>query len=343
LTNNQRPGVYSSYTVSSGYTSPRSAKKAALVCAGRAGLIQQGQSILLSSARQASEYLDAVQDAAIWEYCQILFESGVSGVVLACVQGNYAPALEMVGGIENIGVLLCDATQEAALGLALESVCRSSENGRERVLFAGAGSAGQATQMAGWLNHERAVVCAPGAIGKSGEARALSGACALAGAVLAANSAAYNFSGCAMEALRGVQPLSENEIQSMLQAGASVLEEQNGVVQCVRAVTSRTRAGGADDLSMRSLNSILVIDTVMQSVRDCLKERMRGTQSLSYQSVATQVLVELAELKSRGLIVSYSPPLVSADGSDPSVCIVDLAFCAAQMVNQVHITAHISL
>jgi len=158
--------------------------------------------------------------------------------------------------------------------------------------------------------------------------------------MLAGNDPIHNWNGQAFPPLNSSDRLTEQEIQTLLASGVTVFEERGAEVSCIRALTTRTSRNGAPDRTMSSLNTILIVDDVIRSVRDSLEHRLRGTR-LSLETVKTQVTVELSSKQDSGIIEGFSVPLVRTHQNDPGVCIVEMAFKAAHVLSQIHITAFV--
>ena len=334
-TTNRRPGIYSGYSVSSAHAAPRSAQGAALVVK----LSEFTDELLtFGSFSEAIEILAAHK--TILNTCRILFDSGVSRVYLAAAGADYEAALARVAEIDDIGAVISDASDESDLQSLLGSVNASSEAKRERLLFIGSAGTAAATAAADTLNHERAIVCTPAAfVSGDSQPNVLYTACAFAGAILAQPSPGFNFSAFPLSPLPDVERLPESDIQTLIERGISVFERVAGSVSCVRAVTTRT----LPDLSLRPLNSILIIDDVMRSLRVGLSSLLRSLRvgAASHESIASQAAVILSAKRDEAIITSFSPPVVRAAPDDPSVCIVQLSFGVAFVVEQIFISAFI--
>lgn len=343
--NNQRPGVYSRYDVSSAYAAPRSAAYAAVVARASGG--ERGVLHSFTSLSALAEAFPPDTGGAALRGCvQILLQSGVSKVYAVAVgPEGYAAALVKTEQLENVGAVVCDAVEAADLAAVKLSAQVSAEALRERVAFCGAAADG-AAQAAETLNCERVVLCCPAVkqVG-GGSAHAAYGAAALAGKVLAQGDAAYSFSGEALATVEQPETLGESEIQALLAAGVSVLEQSGGAVECVRALTTRTKTGGETDYALRGLNAILCIDDVMRAVRAALKAVLRGGRASgrSLEAIRSQAAVVLADKKSDGVIERYEAPLARIHAEDPTVCVVELAFHVAHVVSQIHVSAHIQV
>lgn len=343
---NQRPGVYSRYDISSSYSAPRSGSYAAVVAKATGGEIGKVYAITgIQSLREA--FQPDTGETALWGCVQILLDSGVTRVLAVAVEGEeYAAALALIEGEENIGAVVCDCERLEELAALKASVERSSAALRERVAFCGGDTAEDALTGAGALNCERVALCCPAVTAAGGNtSRAVYGAAAMAGLVLSRNDPAYNFSGGELAGVAAPQRLEEAQVQALLAAGVTVLESAGGAVECVRALTTSTKSGGETDYSLRSLNAILCIDDVMQNVRAALKASLRGTRlsGRSFQTIQSQVVVALSGRADSGVIESFEPPKAYTHSADPTVCMVELAFRIAQVVNQIHITAHIQV
>ncbi|MDR2933083.1 MAG: phage tail sheath protein, partial [Oscillospiraceae bacterium] len=149
------------------------------------------------------------------------------------------------------------------------------------------------------------------------------------------------FNGVALETLESCAKMTENDIQRLIAAGVTVLEQRGGV-RCIRAVTTRTSTNGVADYSLRSLSTTRIIDAVISSIRDTLAARLAGTR-ISMQGVASQVAAELMARQDEGLIEQFDAPSVRALEGDPSVALCALSFKVAHVLSQIHISAHIRL
>ena len=344
-TNNQRPGVYSNYTVSSSYATPRSSLHAAVVCKGSVEL--SGTLYSLTSAAGAAELLGGAENLCALTCCRILLESGVSKIwVSVAANGDFESALSLLEELEGIGAVICDAADISGLKHLRDSVHRSSSKLYERVAYCGISATGTAMAIAAELSDERVVICCPTATA-SGNMPPLPvyGAASLAGYLLARDDPAANLNGAELKTLSAVSKLPESDIQSLIAGGVTVLEEVGAHVECVRAVTTRAQSGGAPDNTLRPLNTILIIDDVMRTLRQSLKARLGGLRrhSGTLDAILSQVMVELAAKEDEGVIESFEAPGVRADENDPSVCIVEISFTAAHLVDQIHITAHVEV
>ena len=168
----------------------------------------------------------------------------------------------------------------------------------------------------------------------------------MAGEILCESDPSTGFSGREIPLPEGLsRELGQDEGETLLGAGVTPLETQPGGVEIIRAVTTRTKTGGKTDLSFLPVNTILIIDHVMETVRGALKSRLTGMKNTTQtrESIASQVTVELGQLLDGEIIESYEPPRVYVHPDDPAVLVVELAFAVAHAANQILISASIQV
>ena len=344
MTRNQRPGVYSRYDATSSYTAPMSLKYAAVVAKATGGEADALYSF--GSMAEASEIFPYDADGIYMrDLIGLLFESGISRVLAVPVGDGYETAFETLSTAENVGAVICDADGQEDLTKLKEYVIKSFEERRECIAFCGLDDAA-AAEAAQALNCERVVMTCPVvALKKNGRRSAVFAAAAVAGKALATGDAAYNFNGEAFPLLTEPEALPENTIQHLLESGVTVFESVGGEVECIRALTTRTKTNGVPERSMTGINTILIIDDVMQFVRATLRIQLRGgrVSGSPLESIRSQVVVALSQKQQEGLLESFAPPRCRPGLTDPSVCIVEMSFTVAHVISQIHVTAHIQV
>ena len=171
-------------------------------------------------------------------------------------------------------------------------------------------------------------------------------AAAVAGAIAGESDPAIPMGGAA---LKGVEDIAarygDNEIDLLVRGGVTAVENVGGVVSIVRAVTSRTKTGEASDTTWRELTTIRIVDDVIPTVRNSLRSRFnraKNTQQ-SRNAIRDQVVVELENKLSREIITGYDAVSVSALADDPTVCLVEFSFTVAHGLNQIWLSAHITV
>lgn len=347
ITTHERPGVYSRYDLS-GVVRSGGGKIAALIAKAADG--DGTEATLWYTYAQAAEDLGSGSEMA--ELARLLFLGGAAAVygVPVKLDTQYEAAIATVEALEDVKLTVCDATDATTQKKLADSVETASENRKERVAVLGGAAGETVTQLvarAAELNSERVVLVAPGTLDAEGQA--LSGArcaAAVAGAIAGLGDPALPLGGAELPGLAGLASrYSESEIDALVRGGVTPLESVGGTVSVVRGVTTRTKTGSAADASWRELSTILIVDDVIPGIRDSLRARFnraKNTQQ-SRGAIRSQVIVELENRLAREIIASYEDVTVSALPDDPEVCLVEFSFTVAHGLNQIWLSAHISI
>lgn len=346
IVNSLRPGVFSSYTVTSLSGARTSAQYAAVVAGAQAGVA--GKTYRFTNPDTICAELG---EGALAAGAKLLLECGVSQVV--CIpafigdkteEADWDAAFAAAEELENIGAVVCASVSATVQARLCESIARSCAALRERIGLACADTAKNAQSLATALNHERICLCYPASV-YQGQTSAFFTACAFAGALLLSGPG-ENLSGCACKgvSLDG-DNLAESVVQTLLGAGVAVFETTGGSTECIKALTTRTKTGGIEDYSLANVATVRTIDHILQRARARMKTILRGAKSnaASMQSIVAQMTVLLAEALDEGLVSSFDTPRAALLAQDPSVCEVTLSFAAATAINQIHIVAHVQI
>ncbi|MBQ4100206.1 MAG: hypothetical protein IJC83_01525 [Oscillospiraceae bacterium] len=342
-----RPGVfskYSAYAISSNKTASKACAVVAKSSIGADGKVYE----LFSTSDALSAFLEDGDNFIINALCKILFAGGVSKIYAVSVDSenpDYETAFNLIKETKGIGAVVCDSFDVSVL-LALDtSVKLASENGDERIAFAGGNFSDDFENVAKTLNSERFCVTAPcGILDEKTSGSFL--AAALAGAVLTAEDAGTNFSGVSVLGLDGIYgAFSESRIDNLISSGVCVFENINSAPEIIKAVTTKTTENGALDYTYRSLNSILIIDDVLKSVRENLKVMLKNLKNneVSIGTVRSLIAVLLQEKLNQNLISSFVSPKVYKSESEPDVLIAELEFDVTLNINQIHIIAKVNI
>ena len=347
VTTHERPGVYSVYDISSVISAGGSGKTAALIATGT-GDGTRG-SWWYTGTQAAQEQGD---QAEITQLARLLLRNGAAGVFAVPVEseGQYTAALATVENQENIGVVVCESTDASVQQALRDSVEAASAARMERIAVV-AGGAGESveelTARAGQLNSERVVLVAPAAVDQEGTpltgARA---AAAVAGAIAGETDPALPLGGAVLQGLYGLEgSYADEELDALIQGGVTPLESVGGEVSVVRAVTTRTKTGEAADASWRELTTILVVDEVIPGIRRALRSRFQRAKNTAQSrgAIRSQVILELENRVDREIITGYEDVTVTALEEDPTVCLVEFSFTVAHGLNQIWLSAHITL
>ena len=113
----------------------------------------------------------------------------------------------------------------------------------------------------------------------------------------------------------------------------------------VRGITTRTTTGGAADTTWRELTTIRIVDDVIPTIRNALRSRFRRSKNTeqSRGAIRSQVILELENKLAREIITGYDNVTVRADEENPTVCVVEFSFTVAHGLNQIWLSAHITV
>ncbi len=350
ITVHQRPGVYSSYDASglvSGSSAGRLVGLAGINTAAQAGVVQT-----VTSYDQALTLFGDQGSEGMAELIRLALKNGASGVavVAAADADGYEAAFAVLAGVEDIALVICDSTDAAVQKKLRGSVTEASGQRRERLcVVAGAKdeTVEQLIARAKELNHERVVLVAPG--GVDGQGEPVSGlvlAAAVAGAIAGESDPAVPLGGAELKGLGGLSArLEDNDIDLLILGGVTPVESLGGVVSVVRGVTTRTASGDTADTTWRDLSTIRVVDDIIPGLRSALRTKFRRAKNTqqSRGAIRSQVVLELENKLAREIITGYDGVSVSADSTDPTRCLVDFSFAVAHGLNQIWLTAHITV
>ena len=335
MLNNQRPGVFSRVEIS-GYRTGHGHGTAALLlpCGDEPSGVYK-----LESCRDVMNALGGNRLAV--RCVRLLFE--VAGSVTLVLAQDADEAIAGLTGVDA-RVIVSGFTGTGELTVLRDYVEATSESGRECIAFAGIKEPWSALDAAGAVNSGRVVLCCPALALEDAEEgelpRAIYGACALAAAVLGAPTPVMNFNGLRLRGLRVAEQLSEDEIQQLIRGGVCVLENVSKTAEVIRAVTTHTSAQDGSSL-LRGLNTVLIIDDVLGSVRGALSSKLSGSGRVSIEGIRDLVAVGLRQKQDAGIIASFEPPRVRPSPSDPGICLVEISFGVAHQLSQIRLTAFI--
>jgi len=346
----ERPGVYSSYDASAAVRGGRAARTVGVAAKSASGTANAAVRLTSYEMGLSAFGEDAEGTPGMSAILKLLFLGGASTVVAVKVdEDDYASAFRMLQTVENLQVIVCDSgelTVQQALRGSLES---ASAARRERIAVVGMSDASTAdlTERAKALNSERMVLVGPD--GLDGTGKPVSGvftAAAVAAAVAMTRDPAIPLNGTPLNGLTGVSvDYTDSEIDVLVRGGVTPLEAVGGVVSPVRGITTRTTTGGADDTTWRELTTILIADDVIPAIRQSLRSRFSQTKNTvqTRGAIRSQTIVELENKLRAEIIDSYSDVAVSASEEDPTICLVEFSFAVAHGLNQIYLTAHITI
>nr|DAG06704.1 MAG TPA: tail component [Caudoviricetes sp.] len=346
----QRPGVYSSYDASSVVSGNSAGRLVGLV--GVNTVAQAGVAQTITSYDQAVAAFGSNGCEDMAGLIRLALRNGASGVVSIPIENSegYETAFEQLAGMEDIALVICDSTQEEVQQKLKASVVAASDRRRERLaVLAGAASEGADAliQRAKNLNCERLLLVAPGGVNSEGEpVSGLPVAAAVAGAIAGEKDPAIPLGGAELFGLDGLSDrLEDKDLDRLILGGVTPVESLGGAVSVVRGVTTRTTTGEASDSTWRDLTTIRVVDDVIPGLRMALRTRFRRAKNTAQSrgAIRAQVVLELENKMAREIITGYQNVSVRADTEDATRCLVDFSFTVAHGLNQIWLTAHITV
>lgn len=346
----ERPGVYSSYDASAAVRGGRAARTIGVAAKSTSGTANTAVRLTSYEMGLSAFGEDAAGTAGMSAILKLLFLGGAAAVVAVKVDENdYASAFGVLQTVEDVYVIVCDSgelTVQQALRTSLESAAAAR---RERIAVVGMSNASTTdlTGRAKALNSERMVLVGPDGLDGAGKPVAgVFAAAAAAAAVAVTRDPAIPINGTPLSGLTGVSAdYTDSEIDVLVRGGVTPLEAVGGVVSPVRGITTRTTTGGADDATWRELTTILIADDVIPSIRQSLRSRFSQTKNTvqTRGAIRSQTIVELENKLRAEIIDSYGDVAVSASEEDPTICLVEFSFAVAHGLNQIYLTAHITI
>ena len=334
----ERPGVYSSYDASSVVHAGGGAKVVGLA-ASKAGASPE-ETVTLTTFEQAAAAFGPQEE--ITALAGILLSNGAAAVVAVGVGSveEYQTAFQTLGLREEVELVVCDSQDLSVQQALRDSVEEASKARRERICVVTGGgqeTVEQLTARAGQLNHSRVVLVAPGTGEKPWQTAA-----AVAGAIAGEADPAVPLGGAELRGLGSLgKNYSDNELDLLVRGGVTAVEQVGGRVSVIRGVTTKT----TPDTTWRELTTILIVDDVIPAIRESLKAKFARSKNTpqSRGAIRAQVIVELEKKLAGEIITGYENVTVSPLEENPTVCLVDFSFTVAHGLNQIWLSAHITV
>lgn len=345
----ERPGVYSSYDASAVLHGSRAVRTIGVVAKSTSGTTGVPTALTSYSAGLTAFGEDADGKPGMSTMLKLLFQNGAATVVAVSVADEgYSDAFAALLA-EDLQIIVCDSDSEKVQQALRDSILNASETRRERIGIVGMSGADTTAliKRAAALNSERMVLVGPDVLDSSGSTLpGMFAAAAVAGAVAVSSDSAVPLNGVSLKGLSGTGSLyNDNEIDLLVRGGVTPLEAISGVVSPVRGITTRTTTGTVQDATWRELTTILIVDDVIPTIRSSLRSRFAQAKNTAQTrgAIRSQVIVELENKLRAEIIDSYGDVAVSVYEDDPTVCLVEFSFAVAHGLNQIHLTAHITV
>lgn len=345
VTEHQKPGVYSVYDASSAVSGQSGGKYV-----GIAAVSGKGKPDEVSVFHSYEEALGVYTAKELMsELIALAFQNGAAKVYAVSVTAsedestlteNYKTAFALLEQVEDAAVVLCDSEKAEVQKALRDSVKAASDARRERLAIVFGGeedTVAQLVERAKGLNCERVVLAAPNGV------RA---AAAVAGCIAGERDPAVPLGGAELKGLTDLTARwNDNELDTLILGGVTPLEQVSGTVSVVRGVTTRTKTGTANDATWRELTTIRVVDDVIPDLRNALRSKFARAKNTEQGrgAIRSQVIVELENKVAQEIITGYEDVTVAALEEDPTVCMVKFRFTVAHGLNQIWLSAHITV
>lgn len=340
MSTNERPGVYTSYEVSGSIYGGRQGCAVGLAATAEGG--EAGKTVQLGGYAQAQEIFGG---GNLVRLAEILFRNGAPKVYAVKVEGMaYSAAFEALMEHEDIRFMVCDHRGGGIHVLMDGAIKEGDERSKYRIgiVETDKSNAADIIAAANILNSERMMLLShfetegtPGAV-----------AAAVCGVAASSDDPALPLNGAELKGLGAIgSNFSDADISMLIGEGVSPVETVSGKKTIVRAVSTKTMTGEVKDYTWREINTVMILDEVIPTIRDGLKLKFSRAKNNAQTrgAIRTQVLVALENYLRREIIDSYGEINVSESADDPTVCLVSFAFTVAHGLNKIELKAHITV
>ena len=349
MTINERPGVYTEYTVSGTRYSGTATGLAGIAAGAESG--EADKVYTITSAESAAENFGGTSNIA--KLIEVMFANGIIEVkavpVFDTETSSYTAAFKLLAADEEIKVIVCDS-DEAAVSSALKQEILTADvraSHKIGVVESNAENPSGFVSAAEALNCERIVMVAPKALDTDGSSAVCGSlAAAVCGAILSESDPAIPLNGAVLYGLGGVSAkYTDGDINVLVRGGVTPGEVIGGNTCVVRGITTRSKNGETADKTWRELTTVLVVDDVIPTVRDALKNSFSRTKNTEQTrgAIRTKVIIELEKKLAAEIIESYDNVSVTADPDDPTICNVTFDFTVVHGLNHICLTAYITV
>ena len=345
----ERPGVYASYEVTGVSYSG--------VPAGTVGVAAQAAGGVSGTLYEINSYGEAAavfgEDAAVTKLAGVLIKNGVRTVKAVPVAekdedlSGYESAFRMLAAESDVKMIICDRRDRVTAAYMKAAITGADERNIHKIgIIEGDGDVTEDTAFAKTLNSERMVLVTPPATEGGAEAQAGTLAAAVAGALTAEPDPAVPLNGAELYGIEGVaKKFTDGEVTTLVRGGATPIECVGGVVTAVRGITTRTESAGVPDATYREITTTLIIDNVIPTIRNALAASFARSKNTAQTrgAIRTRVILELEKKLAAEIIDGYDNVKVSVNKEDPTVCDVSFEFTVAHGLNQIRLTACITV
>lgn len=340
MSTNERPGVYTSYEVTASLYGGRKGTAVGLAAAAETG--EAGKAVELGAYSQA---LEAFGSGNLVKLAEILFLNGAPKIYAVKVEENdYATAFAALMEKGDIKFMVCDQRKIGVHDIMKNAIEGGDERGKYRigVVESEQEKASELLLDCECINSERMMLVShyerngvPGSV-----------AAAVCGVAASEDDPALPLNGAEIKGLGDIGAnFSDSDVSLLISGGITPIETIAGSKTIIRGVSTKTTTGGAEDLTWREINTVMILDEVIPTIRDSLRAKFSRAKNTAQTrgAIRTQVLVALEDYLNREIIDSYGEINVAQSTDDPTVCLVNFAFTVAHGLNKIVLRAHITV
>jgi len=337
---NERPGVYTSYEISSGLRGSASGGVVGLAAASQNGTANTVVTVTEETAARST-----FGTGNMAELASILLANGASAVCCCRVNGtDYESAFAALMEKEEVQFMVCDSRDATVHAKMLAAISGADEKSKYRIGIVETTETAAANLIAKAqaINSERMVLishcCTSGTTGAA--------AAAVCGQLAGETDPAIPMNGVVLKEIGAIGAnFSDANLNLLVQGGVLPLETMNGKVSIIRGITTKSMTGGVSDATWREVNTIRIVDTVVPTIRDSLRTAFYRAKNTAQTrgAIRTRVIIELERFMQLEIIDGYENVTVAAMANDPTVCEVSFQFQVAHGLNTIQLTAHITV
>lgn len=336
----ERPGVYTSYEVSSNiaaYGSGGAVGLAAEACSGNGG-----ECVAVTTCAEA---VAAFGGGDLPELVRVLLLNGAPVVYcVRAVDGNFQTAVDALMGVPAVKFMVCGSRNPEVHAIFKSTLALADENSKYRIAVLESDKSDRAALVsaAQTLGNEKIVLVShhepagtPGSV-----------AAALCGVLASKDDPALPVNGAVLSGIGSVNPnFSDSDVTLLVRGGVTPVEYVSGQLCVIRGVTTRSESGGVPDPTWRELSTILVVNSVIPQIRDSLRAKFARAKNNAQTrgAIRTQVIIQLEENLKREFIDGYGDVSVQPGGDDGSACVVSFSFTVAHGLNRIELFADVSI
>ena len=341
MSSTERPGVYTSYEVSSTLRGQLGGGAVGLAAAATAGTA--GEVVAVSDYAAA---VSAFTGGNLPALAKLLLENGAR-IVYCCpvVSSNYDTAFAALMAVSEVKYMVCDSRDATVHAKLKTAIAGADERSKYRIgiVESSVTTASALVSAAETLMSERMVLVSHHETdGTSGSVAA-----AVCGVMAGEADPAVPLNGAVLKGIEGDigSNVSDTVLTQLVEGGVLPLETVGGQICMIRGITTRSQSGGVDDSTWREVNTVRIVDTVIPGIRDALRAAFSRAKNTAQTrgAIRTRTVIELESYLKNEIIDGYSDVSAAASEADPSVCEVSFSFTVAHGLNIIELSAHITV